>query len=314
MTLGTASGPTGGAGAPAHRGRIPQSFTFPRQVTIRTIARLYAGYRDDAPGAVASVARLRRSAGGDPYTATESWGADHLEALRDAREERRVAEEQEGAANGRARAADSAGMYRSRAWQRSRAQEEREDVAVHLALTLWALHQQSIRDEGMCLPGWPLGRAVRRLAHGRTGTTDLPPSAVAAEAAAPSPARVEEAHEVPAPSEEPVEEARRTIRKRFVRVAASTDVEVLAGRLREVVLLLRAARIPLDYGLLADQLVIWQDENRRDEVTRAWGKEFHRTYRPYVRDADGEEEAAPDPERSSQQMPLEADLDVYGAD
>lgn len=35
---------------------------------------------------------------------------------------------------------------------------------------------------------------------------------------------------------------------------------------------------PLDYALLADQILLWQDENRRDEVRRTWGRDFHRRY------------------------------------
>ncbi|MCP9985829.1 type I-E CRISPR-associated protein Cse2/CasB [Streptomyces sudanensis] len=236
-------------------GRSP---SLPRAAVSRSVGRLQAGYRRNAPWAVAAVARLRREAGRDPHASPTAWGLDHLEALGELREERRTAEREEHGGSG---AASVHFLSADRLRQEER--ERREDTAVHIAVTLWALHQQSLRDEPMHLAGWPLGRAVRRLAHERTGVHG---HGAADDGSGTTPAT------------ERVEDAGETVRRRFVRIGASSDTDTLAARLREMVLLLRSARIPLDYALLADQILLWQDENRRDEVRRTWGRDFHRRY------------------------------------
>ncbi|MGW8697604.1 type I-E CRISPR-associated protein Cse2/CasB [Streptomyces eurythermus] len=232
--------------------------SLPRQAVARTIGRLQSGYQRDVPWAVASVARLRREAGRDAHVSPTAWGLDHLETLAELREERRTADgEKDGV---------SPAYFSSLAYKSRQEQERCEDTAVHVAVTLWALHQQSLRDEPMHLTGWSLGRSVRRLAHGKTGIRD---SGTATGDGG-------TADEIRAA--ERVENASETVRRRFVRIGAASDTDVLATRLREMVLLLRSARIPLDYTLLADQLLLWQDENRRDSVRRAWGRDFHRRY------------------------------------
>lgn len=267
------SPPQRGAPTTGRKHGLPHSYSLPRQVTLRTIARLQAGYRDDVPAAVAAMARLRREAGREAYASPGSWGLDHFEALAEAREKRR--REAELHTSGSVPLVNS-----SRFWTSSQQQEEREATSVHLAVTLWALHQQSVRDAPMHLPGWPLGRAVRRLAHGKTGVEDVKLAVSRAEDAQ------HDSTDSPGggaadPDHVPVEQASETVRKRFVRIGASTDTEILGNRLRELVLLLRTARIPLDYGLLAEQLFLWQNDNRQDEVRRAWGREFHRRYGRY---------------------------------
>ncbi|GHD98540.1 type I-E CRISPR-associated protein Cse2/CasB [Streptomyces alanosinicus] len=246
-----------------------------REAALRTVNRLQRGYRSDVPAAVAAVARLRREAGHEPHTSPASWGLDDLEALTQLREER----EQEGN--------DITRYLVAQAQRQHEQREEREDQAVHLAVTLWALHQQSVRDEPMHAPGWSLGRAARRLAQENTETSPTPahpddeaPSAVARESG----------------QRAVVESVSATVRKRFVRIGTSTDVDTLGRRLREMVLLLRNARIPLDYGLLADQLYRWQPEAGQAEVRRSWGRDFHRTYRNTV--LDGEEGTPPSPEHT----------------
>ncbi|GGS32133.1 type I-E CRISPR-associated protein Cse2/CasB [Streptomyces griseoviridis] len=234
------------------------ALSLPRQAVARTIGRLQSGYQRNVPWAVASVARLRREAGRDAHVSPTAWGLDHLETLAELREERRTAD---GGKDGVSPAYFSSLAYRSR-----QEQERREDTAVHVAVTLWALHQQSLRDEPMHLTGWSLGRSVRRLAHGQTGIRDS--GSATGDGGTADEIRAEER----------VENASETVRRRFVRIGAASDTDVLATRLREMVLLLRSARIPLDYTLLADQLLLWQDENRRDDVRRAWGQDFHRRY------------------------------------
>ncbi|WP_328869597.1 type I-E CRISPR-associated protein Cse2/CasB [Streptomyces sp. NBC_00287] len=223
------------------------------------------------PAAVAAVARLRREAGRTSLADPASWGLDDAEELTRVREKRLIEKqlEQEG------QAADPS-FFSSAARRRREQADEQEEIAVHIAVTLWALHQQSLRDEPMHRPGWPLGRAVRRLAHGMTGVHDpsTPPENSAA------------GDRDAAPANQAVEEASETIRKRFVRIGTASHIDLLAVRLREMVLLLRGARIPLDYGLLADQLLRWQDQTRRADVCRAWGREFHAVYRSRTADMD----------------------------
>ncbi|MER7987705.1 type I-E CRISPR-associated protein Cse2/CasB [Streptomyces noursei] len=239
---------------------------------MRTINRLQGGYRQDKPAAVAAVARLRREAGQDAHASPTSWGLDDLEALTELREQQ--AQEDDGASWH----SPYEGLR-----QRER-REDREDQAVHVAVTLWALHQQSVRDEPMHVPGWSLGRAVRRLAQGKTATVGCP-----ARSAGDGPSDDDAAHGT---QSDLVEEISPTIRKRFVRIGTSSDIDTLSRRLREMVLLLRAARIPLDYGLLADQLNRWQDDSNQADVRRAWGRDFHRVYRMAAAGETGDDDTS----------------------
>jgi len=117
------------------------------------------------------------------------------------------------------------------------------EAAAHEALTLYALHQQSKRDRGMHRRGSGLGGAVRRLMPG--GEIDEP------------------------------------LRKRFVQAGSAADHATRLDRLRGIVSLLRAEDIPLDYGLLADQLHDARTPAGAARVRRAWGRGFqaHRTAR-----------------------------------
>ncbi|MFE7277243.1 type I-E CRISPR-associated protein Cse2/CasB [Streptomyces sp. NPDC057623] len=122
----------------------------------------------------------------------------------------------------------------------------RAEDALYTALTLWALHQQSRgarmhRSHTRKRP-MGLGAAVRRL---------MPPSGI----------------------DEP-------IRKRLVRVGTAPDLATLAQRLRDIVVLLRSADIPLDYGLLAGQLYAWQWPDGSGAVRREWGRSFHSWQQP----------------------------------
>ncbi|MEU3710754.1 type I-E CRISPR-associated protein Cse2/CasB [Streptomyces catenulae] len=129
------------------------------------------------------------------------------------------------------------------------------EEAAHAAVTLWSLHQQSHHTARMHRrPGPELGAAVRRLASG-------------------------------AEIDEPT-------RKRFVRVGTAATPVVLAGRLRDLVLLLRREAVPLDYGLLADQLHTWQNPGGPQSVRRSWG----RSYLAVPRSASGNGEATAGPD------------------
>ncbi|MEV8034783.1 type I-E CRISPR-associated protein Cse2/CasB [Streptomyces sp. NPDC086182] len=172
------------------------------------------GYLNDRPTAVAALARLRRGAGRAAADLPDLWTL-----------------------------IDTSPLHTRVEGVRPLGEEElvRAENAVHVALTLWALHQQS-RGSRMHRPHAPrrpagLGAAARRL---------MPPGGI----------------------DEPV-------RKRLVRAGTAADLTTLSQRLRELVVLLRRADIPLDYGLLAGQLYAWQRPGGDGAVRREWGRSFH---------------------------------------
>ncbi|MEV8311824.1 type I-E CRISPR-associated protein Cse2/CasB [Streptomyces flavidovirens] len=183
-------------------------------LVAKTITVLQRDYLGDQPHAVAALARLRRGAGKEFAQVPDLWGLADTRSLHEAPVGGRPLREEE----------------------LSRAED-----AVHAALTLWALHQQSRRtgmhrsDSRKTPTG--LGAAVRRLMP--AGDIDEP------------------------------------VRKRLVRAGTAPTLAALAGRLRDIVLLLRREDIELDYALLAEQLYRWQEPGGRDEVRRAWGRSFN---------------------------------------
>jgi CRISPR system Cascade subunit CasB len=167
--------------APARPGLGPVGTAVDQ--TIRTYQR---GYLDDQGFAVATVARLRRGVGKLSEDLPELWGLTGLEAI-----------------------FQSPGIPDQ--------DRERAADAAHVAVTLWALHQQSNHQTRMhTATGRDLGEAVRRL---------MPPGDL----------------------DEP-------IRRRFVQAGTATSLPALAERLRDLVVLLRREEIALDYGVLADQI------------------------------------------------------------
>ncbi|MFI0257865.1 type I-E CRISPR-associated protein Cse2/CasB [Streptomyces sp. NPDC017056] len=251
--------------------------------TARCIGRLQQLYRQDVPSAVAILARLRRAAGRTVHETPDIWGIDGLEDLARVWEKLREA-------NGTDPAGSEAPLeLLDPAQRRTREMSTRaEEDAVHVAVTLWALHQQSVRDAAMYEPGWSLGRAVRALAR---GSGEAGPTADGE----PEPGR-KQARSAPRLDDELNE----TLRKRFVRIGTSSSFDMLAVRLREVVLLLRTARIPLDYARLADQLCRWQNEDLRASVRRTWGRELYLSYSrqapPGGEGEDSAEDTPPPPE------------------
>lgn len=129
---------------------------------------------------------------------------------------------------------------------------EDAEAAAHEAMTLYALHQQSKRDQRMHRRGRDLGGAVRRLMP--TGDIDEP------------------------------------LRKKFVQAGSAVDHAIRADRLRGIVQLLRAGDVPLDYGLLADQLYEIRTPAGAARVRREWGRGFQ-AYRHEKNTApDGDDE------------------------
>ncbi|MFG2565806.1 type I-E CRISPR-associated protein Cse2/CasB [Streptomyces sp. NPDC048567] len=179
------------------------------------IATYQPGYLADQAKAVAALARLRRGAGQKPESCPDLWGLVDTSSLHAPREDARELSEPE---------------------------LERAENALHAALTLWALHQQSRRDAGMHEQGGRgkprgVGAAVRRMMK---------------------PDEIDD-----------------SLRKRLVRVGTAPDLPTLTQRLRDIVLLLRRERLPLDYALLAGQFYTWQWPDGPDQVRREWGRSFH---------------------------------------
>ncbi|MFS0695757.1 type I-E CRISPR-associated protein Cse2/CasB [Streptomyces nitrosporeus] len=224
-------GPTGGPDGPvgSSDGASPEARPEARLSDEKWIAKvvdtrirsLQSSYLDDRSGAVAALARIRRGAGRAAGTVPDLWGVIGAE-----------------------------GLY-ERPWREADA--VRAENAVHLAVTLWALHQQGHHDGNMHVSGGPgLGGAVRRLM--------------------------------------PDGEIQDRIRKRFVRAATASSIDTLAVRLRELVLLMRGEDIALDYGRLAGQLYIWQRPGGRAEVHRLWGRSFHAYRKPEREEQPGQDQ------------------------
>ena len=112
----------------------------------------------------------------------------------------------------------------------------REEIAVHTAMTLYAVHQQS-RTVPMFRPGVGLGRAAREL----VGWDEENPSA----------------------------------QKRFNALVTSTTVAELRHHLRGFVSLLRARDIALDHAMLADSITRFQRPNGAKQVRLAWARQYY---------------------------------------
>lgn len=127
-------------------------------------------------------------------------------------------------------------------------------TAEHAALTLFAVHQQS-----MSLPmhqtGSPLGAALRAL---RASAFKDNPEAL----------------------------------DRRVNAAAATDnVKDLAIHLRGLIRLLRDQKIPLDYTALVEDVAAWQYPDARRRVRRRWGAQYYVWTAPLDDGADGSSNA-----------------------
>ena len=111
-----------------------------------------------------------------------------------------------------------------------------EEIAVHTAMTLYAVHQQS-RTVPMFRPGVGLGRAAREL----VGRDEENPSA----------------------------------QRRFNALVTSTTVAELRHHLRGFVSQLRARDIALDHAMLADDITRFQRPNGAKQVRLAWARQYY---------------------------------------
>ena len=113
----------------------------------------------------------------------------------------------------------------------------REEIAVHTAMTLYAVHQQS-RTDPMFHPGKGLGHASRELIG-------------------------------------PPDQENPSARKRFNALVTSTTITELRHHLRDLVSLLRARGITLDHAMLADDIVRFQRPGGAKDVRLAWARQYH---------------------------------------
>lgn len=120
----------------------------------------------------------------------------------------------------------------------------REETAVHLALCLWAIHQQS-RGTPMHVAGRKLAASVADLSRRNQGDLNTDP-----------------------------------VRRRFDAVVTATGLEEMVHHLRGLITQLRSAGLPIDYGSLAEDLRDLQLPDGRDRVIRRWARQYHRTALP----------------------------------
>lgn len=124
-----------------------------------------------------------------------------------------------------------------------------EEIAVHTAMTLYAVHQQS-RTEHMFSPGVGLGRAARRLIG-------------------------------------PPDEENPSARARFNALVTSTTVAELRHHLRGFVSLLRARGIALDHAMLADDVLRFQQPGGARSVRLNWARQYYYSPPAESQPADG---------------------------
>jgi CRISPR system Cascade subunit CasB len=171
-----------------------------------TTAALQRDLRAGKASAVAALAQLRAAVTGEP--------GQHYSVHTYTRVPERFLEEHAG------------DMPTAREW------------AKHQALTLYALHQQSIHDADMHRDGPALGTAIALLIR-----------------AADSP---------------------EAVRRRFAALGSATTFRDARYHLRTLIPLLREKRIALDYGLLAEDLVKLYYPDGPTQVRALWGRDFHR--------------------------------------
>lgn len=119
------------------------------------------------------------------------------------------------------------------------------ELAIHTALTLYATHQQS-QQQPMHVAGKEhnFGSAVRVYVYKTREGETL------------------ESGELP---------------RRFAAMVTSESFDELSHYARQLVKLLRSQEIPLDYGLLAQQLLLFQIPSMRNQVLLEWGRGYARS-------------------------------------
>lgn len=150
-------------------------------------------------------------------------------------------------------------------WMSLTGEPTREEWAIYLAVTLYALHQQghSMQSEQMCAQGVSLGKAMQRLALLEDRKVDGGIEFRLAESSA---------------------------QKRLAMLATATNISEVAHHMRGVVQLLRAKGIPMDYPQLAIDLYWLQFPEAVAKVRLRWGQDFYRYISDTIDTTDKEEE------------------------
>lgn len=115
------------------------------------------------------------------------------------------------------------------------------EAAAALALRMFAYHQQGRHDAPVHARGQRFGRALRELGLALSQDGQLAPGVV----------------------------------RRFQAMGTANEFGELTWHLRQIVGMLRAERVRLDYGLLAVDLRAWQSPERRPRVLTSWSRAFY---------------------------------------
>lgn len=117
------------------------------------------------------------------------------------------------------------------------------EMAVHIALTLFATHQQGkdLNTHLMHKEGNSIGKAMGKLVK----------------------VKGRDSYE--------------GIKRRFDKIVTADSLDELSNHLRGAVQLLRSEGIALDYGLLAEQLYRFQFVDNRNTIRLNWGRDFYST-------------------------------------
>jgi CRISPR system Cascade subunit CasB len=110
------------------------------------------------------------------------------------------------------------------------------EQAIHLSLTLFALHQQG-KTQSVSHSGVPFGKAVRKLVA-------------------------------------PDKSNEQTIKRRFDAALTAKDLVEFSQHARGLVQLMKANDVFMDYPVFAENLYWYQDLNWKNQVMFKWGTDF----------------------------------------
>nr|PZN18838.1 MAG: type I-E CRISPR-associated protein Cse2/CasB [Mycolicibacterium hassiacum] len=173
----------------------------------RWLQRLQADYLAGVPYARAALAKLRRAVGKPAGSVPEVW------------------------------AYTLAVVPTTLSWERDEPSHAEE--AAHAALTLYAVHQQSMSVPAH-LSGVSFGSAVAKLAHGERVSEDA-------------------------------------VARRFMAVATAISMDEVLVHVRGLITQLRAKQLGFDYARFADDLQRLLNPRYAASVRLAWGRDFYRT-------------------------------------
>jgi CRISPR system Cascade subunit CasB len=208
-----------GAEAPVQRQQRSRRLGPLGSALGRRIERLQAEYLRGSPGARADLARLRRGLGKPAGSVPEIW------------------------------ALTIGAVPSALTWDRD--EPSRAEQATHAALTLFALHQQSMPVPAH-VPGASFGHTVGQLRHSGRWS----------------------------------EEA---ITRRFMAVATAESIDEVLVHVRGLVTQLRVERRGVDYARFADDIVALLTPGKGKSIRLAWGRDFYRTSAEHTESTDDNE-------------------------